>query len=335
MIYYNYMNNYFLFFSVIVVIFICTILFANMFKVAQYKHHLGVKLNVFLVLFQIAQINKWLKTIPPRSYPSFKAYYNAFAKINIDNFTILNADDFRQDVYGNIIFVGQAISFKEFKNKVNVFLDKPLEKVLLYSELIDVKKLFNNYHLPYNENMPKYSVGEVQRTDLDIYIRMKIFALGIAYINALQINNNQDKIFVLKEMKNTYDKYKEHFTKTDVKLFLNKLSQNELINYSWNMECLYILCYICDIEENYLFPNSPCTLDLYSKLVQVNPSEVKLNKQKALDMLEIYHAFLWTKREYALKGKNLNINEEIVTERYRALIWLFEDEPFDEIVCDT
>ena len=317
------------------VVFLISIIPINLFKVAQYKNHLGVKLNVFLVLFQIARINRWLKTLLPKSSPSFESYYSAFAMFQLDGYTVLNPSDFQKDVRGEIIFVGQVIPFKEFKDRVNILLDKPLEQTLSYSQLTDVESVFNYYHLPYIKNMPKYDFSEVQRTDFDIYLRMKIFALGIAYIQATQTNNNQDKIFVLKEMKKTYDSYKEHFTKTDVKLFLNKLSEKEIMDYSWNTECLYELCYVCDVEKTTLLPKSPCTMNLYAKLVNINPDELKLNKQKALDMIDLYYSLLWTKREYALKGKKLDINEEIVTERYRALLWLFDKEPFDEIVCDT
>ena len=321
-------------------IFLAIVLFSfallNIIKVVQFKKHLGVKLNFFLAFFQFVQVNRWLKILNPRYYPSFEAYFITFAKTDLDGYRILNANEFTQNKYGRIIFVGNAISFSEFKRRVDVFLFKPIECILHHKDLKDIPNFFKNYNLPYNDQIQKYTTTPPTKSDFGVYVRLKIMALALAYISAMLENNTPAMNVVLKEVKSTYEKFKSDFTKTEKKLFANKLTEQELMDYSWNGEGLYTLCYVCDVEDKILLPNSPCTLDLYEKLTQIKPDEIKINKEKAIDMINLYYALVWTKREYKLHHKKLNLDEEIIEERYKALVWLFEDDTkYDEVVCDT
>ena len=305
-------------------------------KVLQYKKRLGVKLNFFLVFFQIAKINKWLKTINPTYYPSFEAYFIVFAKSDLDGYRVMNPNDYTQDGRGNIIYTGKVLTFKDFKKKVDVFLFKPVENLLKLDDLKDVENFFANYHVPYNKDIQDYTTTPPTKSNSSVYARLKIMALAFAYMSAKNHNNSFAIDSIYSEVKSTFESNKEDFTSAEEKLFADKLNKQELIDYSWNFECLYALCYVCDIEEKILLPSSPCAFDLYSKIIKVQPSELKVNTEKAIAMANLYHALLWTIRDQKLKQKKTHLNSEIVQERYKALVWLFEeDTPFDHVVCDT
>ena len=305
-------------------------------KVLQYKKRLGVKLNFFLVLFQIAKIKKWLKTINSAYIPSFEAYFIVFAKTDFDGYKVMHANDFNQDKHGKIVYNGKILTFKEFKKRVKIVLSKPIENNLKYENLKDTENFFKNYKIPYNSNLNEYAKAPPTKSNSSVYIRLKIMALAFAYMSAKNHNNSYAIDSIYSEVKSTFENHKNDFTETEEKLFADKLNKQELIDYSWNFESLYALCYVCDVEEKILFPNSPCAIDLYSKIIKVQPSELKINTDKAITMINLYHALLWTIRDQKLKHKKTHLNSEIVQERYKALVWLFkEDTPFDKVVCDT
>ena len=306
-------------------------------KASQYKRCLGVKLSVFSALSQISKINSWLNMISPGANPSFVTYYYVFAKTSIGGYTILNQNDFAVNSHGELKFIGTPITFKEFSLRVEKFLNKPLENVLTHDDIKDIPNFFKNLHLPYNKNIGMYQTQLPKKKNDKIYTRLKIMALCLAYGQLSKTNNKKELDYIYHELGKTYKMHQDDFTEIEKKIVTKTYSQQDLLHYSWYAEGLYALCYVCDLVSTILFPTSQCSINLYGIIIQVQPDNLKLNKEKAVDMVNLYYSLLWTKRDANLNGKSVQIDEEIVTERYRALVWLFEDDDicYDEVTCDT
>ncbi len=298
-------------------------------KIVQYKKHLGINLNFFITFIQIAKIHKWLKTIRPKTKPTFEAYLYVFAQTSFDNYTILNPQNFRTNIYGNIRFTGDPISFKEFSKKVEIFLNKPKQSVITHKDLKDISKFFKNYRLPSYYEIDKYTTSAPTKTNNQVYARLKIMALTDAYVEAIEQNSEDDKVFLLKELKKTYNVHKEEFSALEKKIISSKCTNEDLESYKPLIEGMYALCYVSGVNNKILLPNEHCTLDLYDELIRVNPNEFSVSKEKAIDLVNLYYALYYAIKDCKLKDKEIDLNEQIVSQRFHALIWLFDSNNVD------
>jgi hypothetical protein len=123
-----------------------------------------------------------------------------------------------------------------------------------------------------------------------------------------------------------------------------KPSEQELVDFSWRYECVHVFLWAMGARESLSAPNDVCPVSEDMDLIKKGDpgkfvAEAKRRSpQEILDMADLYYRLHWAATELRIKGKNSEkLNEEVVTERHRALNWLigYLNQEWDDVTTDT
>ncbi|WP_129692480.1 DUF4272 domain-containing protein [Gottfriedia acidiceleris] len=205
----------------------------------------------------------------------------------------------------------------------------------LQSEL-QLKKL----GVPINENLPLTEQDNEVKVRTKEEIINRIIALTIVSAKGMGASKEEIEDFIAG--------YKaiDLFT-DDEKSFIEKKSpkQREFIQYSWKIECIWVLLWSINIIHELDIPNNTCDVDLVYETVLNSTKEDLINKSdlreanEILDNLDFTYRSHWAVRDAQLKGAQIpsNLNEGVVYERHYTFNWLvnYMEEEWDDVSTDT
>lgn len=121
-------------------------------------------------------------------------------------------------------------------------------------------------------------------------------------------------------------------------------SQQQLADFAWQYECLHVLLWSLGHLHDLKPPNEICDVPKEVGIIRDLGRENLISKAnlrpmpEILDAADLYYRFHWAAIELRLKGKTSDkINEEIVSERHKALNWLirYMSQDWDDVTTDT
>lgn len=201
-------------------------------------------------------------------------------------------------------------------------------------KILKTLKVPINKHLPFTENEEEVSL----RTKEEIINRI----IPLAIVSAKAMEAPPEKI---EEFIERYDA-NELFTEEEKKFLLKKhLNQNELIQYSWKLECIWLLLWSVNLISDIDVPANTCsaeyvfeTVFLHSKKELLDKSSIKPTSD-ILDSLDFIYRAHWAVREAQINHLEVpsSLDEGVVYERHYTLNWLvnYMDQEWEEISTDT
>jgi Domain of unknown function (DUF4272) len=135
-------------------------------------------------------------------------------------------------------------------------------------------------------------------------------------------------------------------------LFVNdeKPDQEQITNFVWRYEALWILAWALGLVEVLCYPSETCDLDFLSKTFLATDEEALVKKSKLLptetllDALDLHFRLHWVIRQRQQDGKppdgergGSDLNPGVVLERHHALNWLVQHEgaEWDDVQTPT
>jgi len=128
-------------------------------------------------------------------------------------------------------------------------------------------------------------------------------------------------------------------------LLKKKPARQEMINFKWRYESLWVLLWALGHEEDLGAPTSICDVQRAVRMVLDIPSEDFIQRAKSrpiskiLDEADLIYRYDWAVVDARIKGKEApgNLNPGVVYERHYALNWLigYMDQEWDEVTTDT
>lgn len=198
-------------------------------------------------------------------------------------------------------------------------------------KILKTLKVPINKHLPLTENEEEVSL----RTKEEIINRI----IPLAIVSAKAMEAPLEKIV---------ERYNanELFTEEEKKFLMKEhLNQNELIQYSWKLECIWLLLWSVNLISDIDVPADTCnaeyvfeTVFLHSKQELLDKSSIKPTSD-ILDSLDFIYRAHWAVREAQINHLEVpsSLNEGVVYERHYTLNWLvnYMDQEWEEISTDT
>lgn len=224
--------------------------------------------------------------------------------------------------------------------KMNIYKDKELRRNNSINKLKELS-IDYIYALPFT-----YEASEVKMKSLN-----EIIGRYIANIIAIQIAfdrlNGCDMEDSLAFFNNLIDNYGVRYYLNDIekKNFNNELTEQELINLTWQYESLNVLAWVLGFKEVLEYPSSVCDSQYLMNIIACCTcyDEFKdkcnlINIEDILDELYLEYIYHWAARNKKIdpSTKTNCLNLEVVVERRRALEWLFSNEKdWNEILLST
>jgi hypothetical protein len=128
-------------------------------------------------------------------------------------------------------------------------------------------------------------------------------------------------------------------------LLKNKPDRQEMINFKWRYESLWVLLWALGRAEDLGAPTSICDVRRAVRMVLDIPSEDLIQGAKSrpiseiLDEADLIYRYDWAVVDARIKGKEApgNLNPGVVYERHYALNWLigYMGQEWDYVTTDT
>jgi len=203
-------------------------------------------------------------------------------------------------------------------------------------------------NIDYLENLPcTYEAKGLKMKDAKTILKRIIANVLTIQIAFQRMNASEDISDVVDYFVRIMDQYgvKNDLTELEENVIKRNVSEQELINLTWQYESCFILMWVLGIIDNLPFPSDACDVEQIIKpIAESNTFEEVLSKCKVrdieeiLDELDIEYRYHWVcveKRCFDPNAKIGNLNSEVIYERRRALEWLFCDEDWNDISLDT
>ena len=129
--------------------------------------------------------------------------------------------------------------------------------------------------------------------------------------------------------------------------FMNAVTilEQDKINFSWKLECIWVLLWSIDLIPELGMPDQTCDVDLLLEIVLQSSRTELLDKATVkpkkiiLDELDFIYRAHWAVRDAQLNGTEIPaaLDEGVVYERHYAFNWLvhYMNQKWDEISTDT
>lgn len=195
--------------------------------------------------------------------------------------------------------------------------------------------------LPINDNLPAIE-PKIFRSAREVAIRVNILSIFLA------ISDDQRSIGFFKETLDEQNMMNHISNKEENILEKGKLSKQEEIDFSWNSESIYTLCWCLGLVGKMCSAKEEASLDL---IFDYLPPEVNLidfiekakiiDHQVIVDELIYYYHLHWALRHpenwnWRFRHKLKKFKISVVRERRRALEWIVDNTlDWEEISLDT
>ncbi|MFJ7362527.1 DUF4272 domain-containing protein [Peribacillus frigoritolerans] len=201
-------------------------------------------------------------------------------------------------------------------------------------KILKTLKVPLNKHLPLTENEEEVSL----RTKEEIIDRI----ISLAVVSAKAMEAPPEKIEEFIERYNA----NELFTEEEQKFLMKKHpNQNELIKYSWKLECIWLLLWSVNLVSDIEVPADTCNAEYVFETVFLHSKQELLDKSSLkptsdiLDSLDFIYRAHWAVREAQINHLEVpsSLDEGVVYERHYTLNWLvnYMDQEWEELSTDT
>ncbi|KWW18025.1 MULTISPECIES: DUF4272 domain-containing protein [Peribacillus] len=202
------------------------------------------------------------------------------------------------------------------------------------------EKILKSLRVPINKHLP-IIVDEAAvslRTKEEIINR--IIPLSIAAAKAMEAPPEKIEDFIEKYHANGL------FTKEEQKfLSTNPIIENERIQYSWKLECIWLLLWSVNLISDLDAPAGTCDADFVFETVLLSSKQELLEKSaikpvgEILDILDFTYRAHWAVREAQLNDwvTPSSLEAGVVYERHYTLNWLvnYMEEEWDDVSTST
>lgn len=210
-------------------------------------------------------------------------------------------------------------------------------------------KILKEKGMPYIDHLPVIEGDEevVIRSKEDVAKRVIALALIATY--AFELAGGGEIKASREFLDGLIERYqaKELFTPKENRLLGNDEPEEvELIQFSWQYECLWVLLWALGYVNELNYPNSICDVQTSVGFIQaadnledfINKSSLR-SKGEILDQADLIYRYDWACVEARLKKQPApgGLNAGVVVERHRALNWLIGniEEEWDEVEVNT
>ncbi|WP_057915285.1 DUF4272 domain-containing protein [Peribacillus muralis] len=201
-------------------------------------------------------------------------------------------------------------------------------------KILKTLKVPINKHLPLTENEEEVSL----RSKEEIINRI----ISLAIVSAKAMEAPPEKI---EEFIERYDA-NELFTEEEQRFLKKKHHNNELIQYSWKLECIWVLLWSVNLISDIDVPADTCNAEFVFETVFSFHSKQELLDEATLkptsdilDSLDFIYRAHWAVREAQINQLEVpaSLNEGVVYERHYTLNWLvnYLDQEWEGISTDT
>ena len=196
-----------------------------------------------------------------------------------------------------------------------------------------------------SEYLPSLPVIETEE-EMQLRSSFEIGRRIICLLCVAAVSDGVDRLEIIDWLKK--EKIYKHLS-NDERQFLIKKNpdKNELIKFSWQSECLWLLLWSVNKVKRDL-PIEECDINMIIDVVPgfgesisdfINSLKIK-NKKEILDLSDFLYRAHWTTRQFSLDNKtNIGVlNPGVVQEWHYAINWLTcynEIDDWDEITTDT
>ncbi|MGN1162597.1 MAG: DUF4272 domain-containing protein [Christensenellales bacterium] len=222
------------------------------------------------------------------------------------------------------------------KNKMKMPSQSEIAKIIKEKSGVDfICAMFDLLGLPKSQYLEEYGATKPTKSIREVYERVR--AMRVMAQFAYECSTSSNKKQVCKNYQNMVDEYSVALTEYEKNAIRPDIDQQTLVDLSWYAEGIYVLELVMGHVEKLVPPAEPAEISSWVPTKE-DAEKLKIHNKLAVKLLDLYFAYAWTIRDQMLAGnKNLPINSEIVFERYKALLWLFDEEgtDYDEITTDT
>jgi len=201
-----------------------------------------------------------------------------------------------------------------------------------------IKYLLEEQNLVYNENLPKLELIKDIRTKEEVVNRINV--LHILYTIGEDESEECFNFFRDKLIEKNWVTYLSEVEKETI--FKTKLSEYDLLNFSWKKEAMLALMWLINLPRINLLEIKETQVSNYYDLL---PPEMTMEQfyesaqikdlHEVVGFLDYYYCIHSAIRNRDGKGKT-SVEQSIIIERRRALEWLTNLElDWDSISLDT
>src|SRR5215475_7425833 len=202
------------------------------------------------------------------------------------------------------------------------------------------EKLLKKQGIPINPSLPAIEAEEeaTLRSAKDMAIR----AVGLCAVALRGEGLKQQEVINLLNGKDVWAS-----ATPEEKTFLQKKkpARQEMINFKWRYESLWVLLWALGHAEDLGAPTSICDVHRAVRMVLDIPSEDFIQRAKSrpmseiLDEADLIYRYDWAVVDARIKGEEPpeNLDPGVVYERHYALNWLigYMDQEWDDVTTDT
>lgn len=202
-------------------------------------------------------------------------------------------------------------------------------------ELINI--MFDKYNLPKDvlnlEDM-KLDEGKPAKKASEVYSRIR--AMKVMALFVFEMTRNRNKKAICEKYKKMVQDYSVKLSEFEKEALRPDVSEIELMQISWYIEATYIFEMILGYVEKYYLPSEPADISNWMPTKE-EIANLKIDESLAEKLMKLYFAYAWTIHEQMLNGRNVNLISDIVFERYKALLWIYDEEEseYNNIEVDT
>ena len=228
---------------------------------------------------------------------------------------------------------------KTLQGKVRTNLDSPQPTRSQLGRKAKSIAAIKELGLPYTDYLPVVEEEATIKPRSPEEIAERALALAIAAVKGEA--NDQEFVDSLIERYSA----KQLFTPAELAFITNHSpTKQELIDFTWQYECVHVLLWSLGHIEKLQPPNQICDVPGDIAIIKALGRE-KLSStarprplSEILDQADYYYRLHWAVIELRLNGKSSDTaNEGIIRERHKALNWLirYMDQNWDDITTDT
>jgi len=226
--------------------------------------------------------------------------------------------------------------------------NKNSDWIIKYNPCVDLNYI-KDLNSSYISDLYGFKVDYLPILDVDTCIIRNIYQVKVrVFLLAVLVQVSFEKVPV----KETEEYLQFHnlysfLTEEEKNLFKNK-SKDQLINMTWRSECLYILlwCLGLDIEiadARALADLDDIPIDIYPFIdlktdpnIFINNSELSLRSNfSIISVLDYFSRLDYICDLHTINKREIKINTALVFERRYALLWLYDSNDWDDIICNS
>ena len=232
-----------------------------------------------------------------------------------------------------------TVEEKELQGRIRTNLDSPQPTPSQLARKAKSIAAVKALGLPFTDNLPVVEEESTIQPRSAEEVAERAIALAIVAVKG-EANDQQ----LVEELIARYSA-KPLFTPAEVAFITNRSpTRQELTDFTWQYECLHVLLWSLGHIEKLQPPNQICDVPADISIIRdlgrqkLGSTARPRSLSEILDQADYYYRLHWGVIELRIYGKSSDkANEEIITERHKALNWLirYMNQNWDDVTTDT